>query len=105
MEDAKKYYFIILLVFLLAACSNDEAETNIEGMDGFQWNALTETEKFDAISNDLNSLEQNGARALEDEYYYMGALDEFYTLSYYMSTPVNEAPSAMGVMSRTMIEL
>src|SRR5690625_1655183 len=105
MEDVKKYYFIILIVFLLAACSDEETKTYIKGMDGFQWNALTEDEKFDAISNALNSLEQNGARAFEDEYYYMGALDEFYTLSYYMSTPVNEAPSAMGVMSRTMIEL
>src|SRR5690625_4828274 len=104
MEDAKKYYFIIVLVFLVAACSDDEAETNIEGMDGFQWNALTETEKIDAISNALNSLEQNGARAFEDEYYYISAPDEFYTLPYYMSTPVNEAPSAIGVVSRTMIE-
>ncbi|WP_066297761.1 hypothetical protein [Bacillus sp. FJAT-29937] len=82
--------------------SNKDSETYIDGMTGYGWRNLTDNQKFHAVSNALYSLDQNGYIILESEYFYIDALNEFYTTSTTMDTFVNEALVSIGIMSKTI---
>lgn len=82
--------------------SNSDTETYIKGMTGYNWVILTDNKKFHAVSNALYSLNQNGYTVKENEYFYIEALNSFYTDSSTMNVPVNEALVSVGTMSNTI---
>ena len=81
-----------------------DTETYIDVMNGYDWIKLTYNQKFDAVSNALFNLDQNGYTILESEYFYIDALNEFYSDSFTMDTPVSEVLASIGVMSNTIIK-
>jgi hypothetical protein len=79
-----------------------DSETYIKGMTGDDWVQLTDNQRFHAISNALYSLDQNGFVIEESEYYYIDALNEFYSDNFTRNTSVNEALVSIGKMSGTI---
>ncbi len=52
----------------------------------------------------LHKLLVNGYTVKENEYFYIEALNPFYTDSATMNVPVNEALASIGAMSNTIIK-
>ncbi|WP_169801136.1 hypothetical protein [Halalkalibacter krulwichiae] len=82
--------------------TSKDSDTSIKGMNGYDWIGLTDNKKFHAISNALYNLDQNGYVIEESEFYFIEALNEFYTDTSTISTPVNEALVSVGLMSGTI---
>lgn len=79
-----------------------DTETYIKGMTGLDWLELSDNQKFHAVSNALYNLDNNGFTISESEYFYIEALNSFYTDSSTINVPVNEALSSIGIMSGTI---
>ncbi|WP_391116645.1 hypothetical protein [Psychrobacillus sp. L3] len=82
--------------------SNSDTETYIKDKNGHDWIQLTDNQRFHAISNALYSLDQNGFVIEESEYYYIDALNAFYSDNSTRNTPINEALVSVGLMSGTI---
>ncbi|ALX47866.1 hypothetical protein [Lentibacillus amyloliquefaciens] len=81
---------------------NQDTETTIDSKNGNDWINLTDNQKFHAVSNAFYNLDNQGYTITETEYYYISALDEFYSDSTTRSTSVNEALASVGTMSGTI---
>jgi hypothetical protein len=88
----------------VSTISSSDRETNINGKDGTAWLSLTDNQKFHAISNALHNLDNNGYSILENEYFFITALNEFYNEPSTRSIPVSEALASIGVMSGALLE-
>jgi len=80
------------------------SDTTISNKDGDDWNELSESDKFNAISNLISALDDSGSKQLikKDEYFYISALDEFYntTDNHVLNTSVQEAVSMVIASSQ-----
>ncbi|MQR84336.1 hypothetical protein GFV16_00055 [Bacillus megaterium] len=80
------------------------SEITISNKDGSDWNELSESDKFHAISNLISALDDSGSEQLikKDEYFYISALDEFYntTDDYVLNTSVQDAVSMVIASSQ-----
>lgn len=84
--------------------TNQETETTVDNKSGNDWNTLNENEKYHAVSNALYNLDQQGYSILEGEYYYIEALDAFYTDSTTSSVEVSTALSQIGQLSGSIFK-
>jgi len=80
----------------------DDTETTVDNKDGNDWVTLTDNQKFHAVSNALYNLDQDGYIIMESEYYYISALDEFYSDESTLSTSLSKALASIGTMSGTI---
>ncbi|WP_338656272.1 hypothetical protein V6B14_08510 [Sporosarcina psychrophila] len=83
---------------------NDDSETTVQDKGGSDWSSLSENQKYHAVSNALHNLNQQGFTILEGEYYYIDALDAFYSDSTTKSTSVSKALGLIGTLSGTIIK-
>ncbi|MFB4471850.1 hypothetical protein ACDI16_02630 [Oceanobacillus caeni] len=81
---------------------NSDTETSVDNKDGNDWINLTENQKFHAVSNSLYSLDEQGYTILEGEYYYIDALDAFYSDNTTRNESVSMALASVGTMSGTI---
>ncbi|MGG6447749.1 hypothetical protein [Pseudobacillus badius] len=82
--------------------NNENNDTYIKSANGYNWVKFTGDQKFEAVSNALYWLDRKGYTILESEYYYISALNEFYTDPSTMDTAINQAVASVGIMSNTM---
>jgi|SRR5699024_6678846 len=82
--------------------TDNETETTVDNKDGNDWLSLNDNEKFHAVSNALYNLEQEGYIITQSEYYYIDALEEFYSDSSTTSTSISMALALIGEMSGTI---
>ncbi|MFA1822987.1 hypothetical protein ACDX78_23035 [Virgibacillus oceani] len=81
---------------------NQDTETIVNNKNGNDWVNLTENQKFHAVSNALYSLEHQGYTILEGEYYYIEALDAFYSDAETKNESVTMALASIGTLSGTI---
>ncbi|WP_078552519.1 hypothetical protein [Bacillus alkalicellulosilyticus] len=82
--------------------NTNDSETYIDEMTGNDWVLLTENQKFHGVSNALYHLDMNGYTIEESEYFFIEALDAFYTSAPMMDVPVSEALPSIGVMANAI---
>ncbi|MBK0295397.1 hypothetical protein IAE22_24035 [Bacillus sp. S34] len=78
------------------------SDITISNKDGHDWNKLSESDKFHAISNLISALDDSEQLIKNDEYFYISALDEFYdtTDDYALNTSVQDAVSMVIASSQ-----
>ncbi|MCM3479278.1 hypothetical protein [Caldibacillus thermoamylovorans] len=81
---------------------SSDTETYIKDKNGHDWIQLTENQKFHAVSNALYNMDNNGYTIEENEYYFIDALNSFYTDSSTMDISISEALASIGIMSGTI---
>jgi hypothetical protein len=78
---------------------NNDINTKINDKNGYNWISLTDNQKFHAISNALYNLEKSGFAINEGEYFFIEALDAFYSDNSTRDVPIATAIAQIGVSS------
>ena len=89
-------------VFRSSSFSNNDEETYVDGKFGYDWITLTSNQKFHAISNAMYSLSNNGYLILETEQFYIDALDNYFSGTSELNSPVAQVLAEIGIMTGTM---